>query len=61
MGAPSSDWIDRRITNALDLAFYQIDRYQRDGYCTEDDVVQALNRWGDGVADFWREYVEDNS
>lgn len=58
MSSPASRWIDKRIADALDRAFDQIDRYQRDGYCTEEDVLQALQMgWGDAVADGWREFI----
>lgn len=58
MSTPASLRIDRYIETALDRAFEQIDRYQRDGYCTEEDVAEALYMgWGDAVADGWREYI----
>ena len=62
MSSPASRWIDARVSDALSRAFDQIDRYQRDGYCTEQDVTEALNLgWGDAVAEGWREYVEEAS
>lgn len=62
MSSPASRWIDARISDALARAFERIDGYQRDGYCTEQDVTEALDRgWGEAVADGWREYVEAES
>ena len=55
----SHEWIHHRIDYALQRAYEQIDGYQRDGYCTEADVIEALAAgWGDGVLEGWREYVE---
>jgi hypothetical protein len=60
MSSPASRWIDARITDALGRAFDQIDRYQRDGYCTPEDVSEALARgWGDAVQDEWLDYAEE--
>ncbi len=51
-------WIDERIERALDHAFGQIVAYQRDGFCTENDVAQAINAWGGAVEESWRVYAE---
>ncbi|WP_436702480.1 hypothetical protein [Nocardioides sp. BYT-33-1] len=60
MSTPASRWIDARISDALDRAFERIDGYQRDGYCTEEDVYAALmNGWGEGVAEGWREWIDE--
>lgn len=62
MSTPSSRWIDARISDALAGAFAQIDRYVRDGYCANEDVLQALQSgWGEAVADGWLEWVEEES
>lgn len=62
MSTPASRWINSRITDALGRAFDQIDRYQRDGYCTEQDVTEALTLgWGEEVADGWREYIGEEN
>lgn len=54
-------WIDARINDALSRAFDQIDAYQRDGYCTEQDVTEALvTGWDEAVTDAWREYIGEN-
>ena len=61
MSSTASRWIDARISDALARAFDQIDGYQRDGYCTEQDVTEALELgWGDAVAEGWREYIEED-
>ena len=58
MPSPASHWIDLRISDALARAFDRIDAYQRDGYCTQEDVTEALSRgWDEAVADAWREYI----
>lgn len=58
----AQDWIDARVDRALTAAFDQIDGYQRDGYCTENDVEAALTTtWGDAVADAWREYIAEGA
>jgi hypothetical protein len=61
MSTPASRWVDARICDALARAFDQIERYVRDGYCTPDDVMEALLRgWSDeALADAWREHVEE--
>jgi hypothetical protein len=60
MNSPAFRWIDARISDALARAFDRIDAYQRDGYCTREEVVEALGRgWGDAIADAWREYNEE--
>lgn len=60
MSSRASRWIDARINDALGRAFDQIDRYQRDGYCTSEDVEQALALgWDEAVADAWREYTSE--
>lgn len=37
--------INHYLTNALAEAFMQIWDYQQDGYCTEQDVINALSGW----------------
>ena len=60
MSSTASRWIDARISDALARAFAQIDDYQRDGNCTEEDVHTALTLgWGEGVAEGWREWKDD--
>ena len=62
MATTASRWIDRVIDAALQRAFDQIDRYQREGYCTEEEVTEALTRgWDEAVADAWREYIEEEN
>ena len=62
MGTPASRWIDQRINDALARAFDQIDRYQRDGYCTPEDVTETLRLgWDEAVLDAWLEYIEEGS
>jgi hypothetical protein len=57
VSSTASRWIDSRISNALARAFEQIDRYQRDGYCTEQDVLDALSLgWDEAVVEGWREW-----
>lgn len=61
MSTPASRWIDARISDALARAFEQIDGYQRDGYCTPQDVETALSMgWDEAVLEGWREWREDN-
>lgn len=61
MSSASSRWIDARISDALADAFDQIAGYVRDEYCTYEDVLTALNLgWGDGVAEGWREWIEED-
>jgi len=58
VATPESRYIDTQISSALDRAFARIDSYQRDGYCTEQDVLDALYRgWDEAVVDAWREYI----
>lgn len=60
MSTPASRWIDARISDALASAFTQIDRYQRDGYCTTEDVETALALgWDEAVLEGWREWRDD--
>ena len=60
MSSPAFRWIDARISGALGHAFDQIDQYQRDGYCTKQDVTEALMLgWGAVVAEGWHEYIEE--
>lgn len=60
MSTPPSRWIDARISDALAGAFAKIDGYQRDGYCTEEDVYVALmHGWDEAVAEGWREWLAE--
>lgn len=60
MSNPAGRYINARVEAALERAFDQIARYQRDGYCTEEDVTAALYRgWGDAVAEAWSEYITE--
>lgn len=62
MSTPASRWIDNRIEDALTDAFRKIDRYQRDGYCTPDDVREALRLgWDESVLDAWDEYAAEGA
>lgn len=62
MANPADAWIHARINEALSRAFDQIDAYQRDGYCTEGDVTEALmHGWDEPVADAWREYIDEEN
>ena len=60
MSSPASRYIDARISDSLADAFNRIEQYVREGYCTADDVLTALNLgWGEGVAEGWREWCEE--
>lgn len=55
-------WIDARISDGLAGAFERITTYVREGYCTPDDVTEALTRgWGDGVAEGWLEWMSEGT
>lgn len=62
MGNPEATrWINSRMDDALNRVFDQIDRYQRGGYCTEDEVTEVLQTgWDDAVTDAWREYIGED-
>lgn len=61
MSSTASHWIDARISDALADAFDKITTYVREEYCTVEDVTTALNLgWGEGVAEGWREWCEED-
>lgn len=60
MSSPASRWINARISDALARAFEQIDGYQRDGYCTTQDVeIALLTGWDEAMLEGWREWREE--
>lgn len=53
-------WIDYRIGTALHQAFDQIDKYQRDGYCTPEDVRSWIaSGWGEDILERWNEWLSE--
>lgn len=50
-------WVDSRVQEALYRCFDQLDKYQRDGHCTPEDIRRWLVQgWGEDMLDAWNEW-----